>query len=233
MSGINSTESPFFQRLSSFSDLILLNLLMLVTSIPIVTIGASATALFYAVTKLREGEGKPFKNYFRSFRENFKQATVLWLVMLAAGAAVCYSILLYIELDKSVILACSVLALVIWGIVNSWMFPLLSRFYCTTGAAFKNALLCATNYLPLSLAMALVNLVPLFVFLFVPGIFVALLPLWLCIWFSFAAWCNAGLLKIPMARLEPEEEEKAAGEETEEAPQTPEEAALPEEETGE
>ena len=62
MSDFTSTESPFFQRLSSFSDLILLNLLMLVTSIPVITIGASSTALFYAVTKLRAGEGRPFKN---------------------------------------------------------------------------------------------------------------------------------------------------------------------------
>ncbi len=203
MRSLFSTDSPFFQKLSTFSELVFLNLLTILCSVPIVTIGAAATALFYTVEKNRNGESGSLKTFFRAFKESFKQATIIWIVLLAIGTLICFATLLYLQMNMPILVGCSVLALIIWGAVTSWVFPMLSKFYSTTWAAFKNAILCGTNFLPLSLAMSIVNLVPLALFLFVPGIFIRLIPLWLFIWFAFAAYCNAGLLKGPFSTIIP------------------------------
>ena len=83
----------FFSYESKFSQLVLklcyacfLNLLWFICSIPIVTIGASTAALYYTSFKIiREEDNHAGAMFFRAFRDNFKQATVLWLIMLAFG----------------------------------------------------------------------------------------------------------------------------------------------------
>lgn len=198
-----SSDSPFFQKISLFSELVFLNLLTLLCSLPIVTVGASATALYYTVDKLRQGESKLYRAFFHSFKENFKQATIIWLILLVAGLLVSLCVALYYNMNMPVLVGCSVLALMIWGAILSWVFPMLSKFCSSTLGTLKNAVLCGTNFLPLSIAMSLVNLVPLALFLFLPGLFIQLAPLWIFVWFSFAAYCNTGLLQKPFSTIIP------------------------------
>ena len=81
-----SYDSKFSQWMLRFCYCCWLNLLWAICSIPIVTIGAATTGLYYVMLKLARGEeGNVTKMFFRSFRENFKQATVLWLILLAVG----------------------------------------------------------------------------------------------------------------------------------------------------
>ena len=65
-----------------------LNILWLITSLPIITIGASTTALCYSCMKLREDDGYPTANFFHSFKTNFRQSTALWLIYLVSGALI-------------------------------------------------------------------------------------------------------------------------------------------------
>ena len=203
-----SSESPLFSKLNTLADLVLLNLLTILCSLPVITAGASITALYYTMDKLRKSESNLYRSFFKSFKENFKQATILWVVLLIVGALICVCILLYNYLNYPILLACSLLGLFIWGAVVSWVFPLLSRFYSTTFGTLRNAMLFGTSYFLLSVSMTLVNLIPLVVFLFLPNVFIYLAPLWLCIWFSFAAWCNTGLLKVPFSTVIDRDEEE-------------------------
>jgi uncharacterized membrane protein YesL len=83
---IFTQESKFSQIMMRFAWGCYLNLLWLVCSLPIVTIGASTTALYYVTLKIAENEeGDITQQFFRSFKANFKQATVLWLILLAVG----------------------------------------------------------------------------------------------------------------------------------------------------
>ena len=82
-----SYESKFSQLLLKLCYACYLNLLWFVCSIPIVTIGASTTALYYAALKVvRDEDSHVGAAFFRSFRQNFRQATVLWLILLGIGA---------------------------------------------------------------------------------------------------------------------------------------------------
>ena len=68
-------------------DLVIMHLLWIICSLPIFTIGASTTALYYAFMKrARRDEGYIWKNFFHSFKADFKQATIIWLILLGAGA---------------------------------------------------------------------------------------------------------------------------------------------------
>ena len=76
-------ENKFWNFMGKITDVACMSILWLITSLPIVTIGAS-TAAFYSFTldAVQDAEGRVWSTYFSAFRENFRQATVLWLLQL-------------------------------------------------------------------------------------------------------------------------------------------------------
>ena len=77
-------KTNIFQKLEKFGDLFIINILFIITSIPIFTIGAAATAMYAFTTKLvKDQEGPVWKSYWSAFKKNFKPATKVWLVILA------------------------------------------------------------------------------------------------------------------------------------------------------
>lgn len=84
MATLFSADSALMRGLGVLADVMVLNLLFVVTSIPLVTLGASLTALNFTAMRIATGECNSVSgDYFRSFRRNFRQATVIWLVLLA------------------------------------------------------------------------------------------------------------------------------------------------------
>jgi len=76
-------ENKFWNFMGKITDVACMSLLWLITSLPIVTIGAS-TAAFYSFTldAVQDMEGGVWSSYFSAFRENFKKATAIWLLQL-------------------------------------------------------------------------------------------------------------------------------------------------------
>ena len=153
-----SYESKFTQLLLKLCWSCYLNLLWFLCSLPIVTIGASTTALYYASLKLvREEDSSLTRQFFRSFRENFRQATVLWLILLGVGLFLGADgyILYHLRLSAAgplavmwtLILAVVIAASVVYVIVLLYVFPLLASVCNTNRAMLKNAFLIGTHYL--------------------------------------------------------------------------------------
>ena len=95
-----SYDSKFGQLFIKLSYGCCLNILWLVCSLPIITIGASTTALYYTSFKIAKDEGSFITTmFFRSFRQNFKQATIIWMIMLAVGLAIGADAILLFQLD--------------------------------------------------------------------------------------------------------------------------------------
>ena len=86
-----SPDSGFMRGLSDAVDAIWINILMLVTSIPIITIGAALTAGHDATRRTLSGEGTATRNYFAAFRSNFAKSTGYWLIFGTTGALCVYS----------------------------------------------------------------------------------------------------------------------------------------------
>ena len=84
------TDSGIMRVLSKICDIVCLNVLWLVCSLPIITIGASTTALYTVMLKLvKNEEGYIFKGFLHAFKLNFKQSTIIWLILLLCGG-VCF-----------------------------------------------------------------------------------------------------------------------------------------------
>ena len=91
---ILDNNSVFGQLMTRCGILIAANILFILFSIPIVTAGASFAALYYTMLKVLRGEDElnPFRTFWQGFRENFKQGTIAWLILLAFGIVLCLEV---------------------------------------------------------------------------------------------------------------------------------------------
>ena len=153
-----SYDSKFGQLFLKLSYGCCLNFLWLVCCLPIVTIGASTTALYYTSFKIAKDEGSYItKMFFHSFKQNFRQATVIWLIMLVTGLIIgADAVLLYrlratstgtVAVIWTLLLAAIFACMIAYAIVLAYIFPLLSIASNTTANMFKNAFLIGTHYL--------------------------------------------------------------------------------------
>ena len=86
MDKLFSTDGKLFRGLEKVVNVVYLNILWILFSIPIVTIGASTTAMFSVMMKMaRDREGYIFKSFWKAFKENFKQSTVIWIIIIVVG----------------------------------------------------------------------------------------------------------------------------------------------------
>ena len=80
------SNSPVMAFLNKMTDLILLNVIWLISCIPVITIGAATTAMYYVcIVSIRQGDGYVVKRFWYSFKNNFKQATIIWMIILILG----------------------------------------------------------------------------------------------------------------------------------------------------
>ena len=169
-----SYDSKFSQIMLKFCYACWLNLLWALCSIPIVTVGASTTALYYVMLKLARGEeGNVTTMFFRSFKENFKQATVLWLILFAFGLFLGADGYVLAHLRKStagplpvvftLLLAVVIVAAVLYTIVLIYVFPLVASVKNTNMAMLKNSFLVGTRYLFVTILVFAIHFVIFFI----------------------------------------------------------------------
>lgn len=187
MHGLFNYDGPFIQVFNKIADCICLSFLWLISSLPLVTIGASTTALYYSINKcIRRSESGVWKTFWHSFGMNFKQATVLWLglcLIYSILFACCYSsYLMYASgnLPKEMLY----FLLVVTAVVTIWVsfiFPYLAKFQNTNRFILKNCVYIALMNFPvglLNLLLMLLSVVAVVIFplavVCVPGIYMVL-----------------------------------------------------------
>lgn len=152
-------------------DVLILAFMWTVTSLPIVTLGASSTAVYYVALKIVRGEEGPlWKGYWKSFKENFKQATILWLILLALGVFFAFDIYYYYVQESTVasgIQAFFIGMLLLLIIVLIYLFPIISRFSNSTGKLFSMSLFMPFKHFGWTVLLVLMFLVFLFLAWFV------------------------------------------------------------------
>lgn len=205
MGNLFSIESPFFHWLSKMADRMILNILFVISSIPVITIGAATTALYSVTGRINRDEGHVWKDYWGAFRSNFKQATAIWAVLLVSGLLIGFGVLFYVKTNQSgSVLGTLIVAvfLFLWAVTFAWAFPLQSRFENTIHNTLKNALLFGLMNFPKSVVVAFTNLIPLFAFVLFPTAFLYLLFIWLMLWFAVAAAITLNIFKKQFEELE-------------------------------
>lgn len=195
------TDNPIVLFLTNFFNLLALNILFLVSCIPLVTIGAALTALHsVCLQMLKEEDPSIWKTYWHAFRQNFRPATMLWIIILAAGLFLGSDLyILYKVIDSTwmflqIPVWCMlflVLSLYFYG------FPLLASYECSFRQLLKNALLLAVGNFPTTLFLIVTHI--LLVRIATHSSYCLVIVFSLLLFFGFAAlvcFCDLFLLRI-------------------------------------
>ena len=172
--------------LSVVIDVIAAGLLWLLCSLPLVTLGAASTALYYGVVKcIRHERGSLFKSFFAAFRRDFKTATLLWLLFLAAGLVLGADIYAFSRMGAPGALPGAVgkLLLLCLPAFFPWVFAFVSRFSNSIAGTLKFCGYLALKNIGRTLLMAFeLAAAGLFVWLMPPLVFI--LPGLVCLLLS-------------------------------------------------
>ncbi|MCI6997119.1 MAG: YesL family protein [Eubacterium sp.] len=166
MNNLFNPDNKFFAFMGKVADLMILNLLCIVCCLPIITAGASITALYYVTLKIaRNEETYIARGFFHSFKENFKQATIIHLIMIVLGALLIFDLYFVrvLQPKSGVYKAASYMfmaALVVYAMVLTYIYPVLAKFYNTIRHTFQNAVLMSIRHLPYTLLMFAVTIAP-------------------------------------------------------------------------
>lgn len=227
MKSLFNLDNPVFQVLSRIADLAVLSILCLVCCLPVVTIGPALVALNKTVYDLTiERGGGILRTYFRAFRSNLRQGIIAGLAgLLALAALVCDFILLrlYYTGGAYTVLICLIylLGFLVMGVL-AFLLPLIGRYENKFSQHFQNALILCIRYLPKTIAMVFLHLLPLLLALFLPNMLVFTLPFWLFFGLGFFAQADAFLLRPVFEMLErpkDEPQEEVPEEDLEEVPE--------------
>lgn len=162
MNKLFDIDGPIMHLMTKITYCLYLNILWFLCCLPIVTAGASTTALFYVTLKIAKNEeGRITSAFFHSFRKNFKQATVIWLILLIIGIVLgidgyVFYHMRFHNVFWTIGTAVFFIALAAYLIILMYIFPLLSRFENTTRAMFKNSLMIGMRFLFCTALMAII-----------------------------------------------------------------------------
>ncbi|MBQ5330903.1 MAG: DUF624 domain-containing protein [Oscillospiraceae bacterium] len=154
-----SNDNPVFTAISRLGDIMLLSVLWLLTSLPVITIGASTTALFDICLKIiRSRDSSVIKGFFKSFKSNFKQSTVIFLIMAAIGAVIGADMYFWAHSDSSISTFMNAVSIgfgVIFLGTLLYIFPVQATFENTVKATFRTAFLMSLKHFPVTLMLIL------------------------------------------------------------------------------
>lgn len=158
------SRDNFQNLLNTASDLVLLNLAFLLSCLPILTIGAGVCGMYHVNFKTLRGEGGGvWKTYWSGFRASFRNATLLWLLILAIAGILTVDVLVLPQMLPQLYLAAWVvvgIAFLLLTVAALYSFPLEARFHTPLRQTLKNALLLAVAHFPHTLALLLLHALP-------------------------------------------------------------------------
>ena len=162
-------DGGFYRFICRFIDLVKLNLLWLLCSLPIVTIGASTVAAYSVALKMVDDEESYIaRSFFKAFKENFRQGTVLGIIFLAATYAI------YLDYEINRVSVEGSMPLMVIGILSAFIyvtamlysFPLLARYENGIIATIQNSMEISRRYFGRTLLIVAVLALEFLVFNF-------------------------------------------------------------------
>lgn len=211
LNSVFSFDSPIFQFLSKMADLITLNLLYIICCLPVFTIGAASSALYSQTLKMAKNEeGAIVRGFFGAFRENFKKATLCWLILFAAGIILFLDFHLaqglFPETMERVFRIVILFLSFIWLMSFTYIFPLLAKFENTVKNSLINSVLMSIRHLPFTLIMLVFYALPVLALYYFGQYIMYELLILLLIWYSGIAYLNSKLFNRIFKAYIPAEE---------------------------
>lgn len=210
MGGIFRLDSPLMNFLNKVADLLVLNILTIIFCIPLITAGASFTAMWSVLLKMARKEDPTItKAFWNSFKENFKQSTIIWLIMLFFGMVLVADYYFFVNdttATFSTSLRYAILAVtIIVLLVVMYIFPLQSRFKNKVLATIRNAFFLSISQLPKTIAMAAIYVIAALLYASVLGI---LFPVLIMLGITVPCYFVAIIMNSIFKKFEPKVEEE-------------------------
>lgn len=170
-------ENKMMRTLNKIMDSLMLGLLWLICSLPILTVGAASSAFYYAFIKsIRQESGYPWKEFFHGFKISFKQATVIWLLLLVLLLVLFIDINILnsdvLDLGNSTafLLGASSLIVLTAVMLALYIFAYIARFENKLKVLLKNSFIIMMANLPWSFLLLLLFAACVLLFLLAPAI---------------------------------------------------------------
>lgn len=172
--------------MSLVGDIILLNVLFIITSIPIITAGVSLTALYAALKKrIRGHESYAARDYFKYWKENARNGLIIWCILLPfLIAMLVFTSYIANSLENLAAVCAYFLFFLILLFILTYVFPLQATFINSPLKILLNSLLTALSHLPYTLALIFITSIPVCLTLYFPRAFYFTCAYWLLLGFS-------------------------------------------------
>lgn len=208
MKNLFNLDSPFMIFLSNLTDVVILNVLCIICCLPIITIGPSITAMHYVTLKMtKEESGYVVRNFFKSFKENFKQSVIVWLVFLIISVVFVldFKILQGVGMKENKMLTIIIGSIYLLTCLTvMYVLVLLSHFENTVRQTVKNAFYMCILHIFKTIVMVIVYLIPFFLL----PLHSTMIPIFLIIGLAGPAYINSFLWNSIFKKYEPEKEEE-------------------------
>ena len=204
-------DSRIMIFLSRVADLVILNILWLVCCVPVVTIGASTTAMYHVIRHWqKDSVSSIMRDFFQSFKEDFKQATPVYLILLIPTAAVVMNAMLIFNPENSAavpsyLLVIRFISALILLFISSFVYPVMAFFADSIFKTLRNAMVLALANLPRTILISILNLLPVILLFVNLSFFLQSSIFWLLIGGALVAYLNMSILKPVFKKLVPSE----------------------------
>ena len=137
MRDIFNSDSRLMRALSKLFDIGYLSIVFIIFCIPVVTMGAALTSLYYTTVKvIRRDRGYVFQEFWHSFKSNFRQATILWVIELVVLVLLAYNLMVVTGFVSGIFVA-----------VYCYAFPILSRFVLKNTDIIKMSIILVIKHI--------------------------------------------------------------------------------------
>ena len=208
LAGLFNYDNPVWRFIGKFWDVLVVNILWIICSIPVVTAGASTTAMYYVTLKLaRDEDGYTIRSFFKSFKENFKQATAIWLIFLLTGMLLAFDVYYFIKMAapsslRTIMISVFVAMIFIWSAMFTYVFPLQARFYNPVKRTIFNSFFMSIRHMFHTIGMLAVDAAILF-------LSVTYIPQLSIFGVALVAFFNSYMLNSVFSKYMPKEQKPA------------------------
>lgn len=171
-------ENSFWEFMTNMTNVLFVGLIWLICCLPIITIGASTTALYDYSLKLADStDGYVLKSFFKAFKNNFVKSTILWIFMLLGTGFLVIDAYICLRMGTafSKFLFFAIIAIgILYFIICIYIFPVLAFFRVNVKEVIKNAFIMGVGNLPLTLLIIIILGIGGFIIYTVPYLIFAL-----------------------------------------------------------
>ena len=220
MGNLFNLDTPIMQKLQKASQVFFCGICFILSCIPVITIGAAVTAMHRMMFNLREEKPTGVSAYFKAFVKELPKSTVLWIMDLfcAGAAAGLFYLILLIDPRGAVLfllLAVFFIAVFLWALTFSYVFPLEAFFENTIGNTLRNGLFMSVKHRKKSIPVLFLSVIPVLGYMISEYYFLILLPAWLFLVLPAIFYLQSGLLLSVFEEYIPEDVPGKNGDEAE------------------